>query len=383
MRILFVTDTYTPQVNGVTTVLERMVRFLASERHELRVVAPRYPAHDESPGELRIPSLAFPPYPDIRLSNPAFRRVSRLVDQFAPELIHVATEGPLGLVGRMVSTTRGIPLVTSFHTDFPRYCRDYGVPWLEPAVWRWLTWFHGRAAMIHTPGTAVRNSLHARGLTRATVWGRGVDTAFFRPDRRSMAWRRRYDIPDDAMVVCHVGRLAREKNLGVLLDAWAILRESVTRSVVCVVAGDGPLAPEIRRRAPFARQFGFLKRDQLATLYASCEACVLPSFTETCGLVALEAMASGIPVVAANAGGFRETIVHGQSGLLVPAHDPKAFAAAIVWLASDPQYRKSLGADARRHAERRDLTAENLQLLTQYAAITSHSFEEVLCSAAS
>lgn len=217
MRILYVSDTYRPQVNGVTTVLDRMVRHLRRDHHEVGVVAPRYPEDDPRPGELRIPSLAFPPYPDIRVSSPAVRRVSRLVNRFAPDLIHVVTEGPLGLVGRKVAMREGIPLVTSFHTDFPGYCRDYGIPWLEPFVWRWLTWFHRPAAMTQTPGIAVRDALHPRGLRHATLWGRGVDTAFFRPDRRSRAWRQRHGVPVNAVVVCHVGLLAREKNLEVLL----------------------------------------------------------------------------------------------------------------------------------------------------------------------
>jgi len=382
VRILYVSDTFRPQVNGVTTVLDRVVRRLRRDQHEVLVVAPRYANGDDSPGELRIPSMAFPPYPEIRLAKPALRRISRLVRRFAPDLVHVMTEGPLGLVGRMVATREGIPLVTSFHTDFPGYCRDYGVSWLTPLVWRWLTWFHGPATMTQTPGVAVRDALLARGLSHATLWGRNVDVAHFRPDRRSRAWRRAHRIPDDAVVICHVGRLAREKNIDVLLESWNLMRGASPRSIVFVVAGDGPLAPDVWRRAPFARHFGFVDRDRLATLYASSDLCVLPSLKETCGLVALEAMSSGLPVVAADAGGFRESIAHGQSGLLVSGDDPRAFAAAMVWLAFDHDFRRSLGIEARRQAELRDVTIEDAELLARYATIAGEA-TRIPCSVGS
>lgn len=273
--------------------------------------------------------------------------------------------------------------MTSFHTDFPGYCRDYGVAWLESPVWRWLTWFHRPACMTQTPGAAVRDRLHARGLEQATVWGRGVDSGFFRPDRRSRAWRQAHRISEDAIVICHVGRLAREKNVGVLLEAWNIMRLSTPRSIVFVVAGGGPLAPDVWQRAPFARHLGFLDREQLATVYASCDLCVLPSLKETCGLVALEAMSSGVPVVAADSGGFRETIDHGQTGLLISGNDPKAFAAAMVWLAFDHRFRRSLGVEARRQAVLRDVAAEDGELVARYAEIAGAATGSTVCSAAS
>lgn len=161
------------------------------------------------------------------------------------------------------------------------------------------------------------------------------------------------------------------------------MREAGPRSIAYVVAGDGPLAPDVRRRAPFAKQFGFLDREQLATLYASCDLCVLPSLKETCGLVALEAMASGLPVVAADSGGFKESITHGHSGLLIPDDDPQAFAAAIVWLAFDRRFRRSLGAEARRQAARRDVALEDAELVASYAAISRRATRNVPCSVAS
>lgn len=375
MRIALVSDTYVPQVNGVTTVVHRIVRVLAGAGHRVGVVAPRYPDDDgewcESGGAevLRIPSLPFPAYPAIRLALPYGRRVTRFLDAIDPELVHVATEGPLGVIGRGYARRRRIPLVTSFHTDFPRYARSYGLGAAESLVWRWLTAFHAPARAIHTPGEAVRDILVSRGLSQATVWGRGVNTWDFRPGRRDLGWRRRLGAVGREPVVLHVGRLAAEKNLEVLVAAWIDARRALGNDAVFVIAGDGPRATRVRRALPWVHHLGFLERRRLAALYASADLCVLPSASETCGLVALEAMASGLPVIAADAGGFRESVEHGRSGLLVPPHEPGRFAEAIVHLVRDVEHRQVLSVGARHAAAARDESIEDQQLLAQYAAL--------------
>ena len=323
---------------------------------------------------MRVPSLPFPPYPSIRLSSPVHRPVARFLDRFAPDLIHAATEGPLGVHARRYALAHDIPLVTSFHTDFPRYARDYGVGFLAPLVWRWLVHFHRAARLIHTPGIAIRDELVRRGLRNAVVWGRGVDTRHFRPDRRTVGWRRWLAGSDDAVIVLHVGRLAAEKNLGVLVDAWNRARRCLGPRASFVIAGGGPEAAAIAARAPFARQLGFLDRDSLAGLYASADLCVLPSRTETCGLVALEAMASGVPVIAANAGGLAESIRHDQNGLLVHPDDARGFSQAIVSLGLDVERRHRLALGARQTALTRDLQIEDHELLQQYTALVDQSF---------
>lgn len=374
VRIALVTDTYRPQVNGVTTVVQRIADGVRAARHGVAVVAPRYPHGSDGDGggggeELRVPSLPFPPYPSIRLSFPLYRHVARSLDHFAPDLIHVATEGPLGVMGRRYAMSHDLPLVTSFHTDFPRYARDYGLGFLTPLVWRWLLHFHRPARLIQTPGIAVRDDLVRRGLRNTVVWGRGVDTQQFHPDRRQAGWRRWMAGGDDAVIVLHVGRLAREKNLGVLVDAWRRAQRCLGPRAAFVVAGEGPRSQYVATRAPFARQLGFLDRDTLALLYASSDLCVLPSRTETCGLVALEAMASGLPVLAASAGGLAETVRHEENGLLLHPDDARGFAHAIVTLALDGQRRRALGALARLTAVSRDQQHEDRELLRQYSAL--------------
>ena len=372
MRIGLVSDTYTPQVNGVTTVVCRIVSLLRAHGHEALVVAPQYPgtATPPDPRELRIPSLAFPLYPDIRLSLPPFRQVAELFEAAPPDVVHVHTEGALGLAGRRWAVRQGVPLVTTYHTNFPEYSRHYGVGFLEPMVWRWLRWFHRPASLTFTPGQAVRDDLVRRGLSQAALWGRGVDPHFFHPARRDTSWRRWLAGGDNTLIVLHVGRLAHEKNLGVLIEAWRQAYRVLGQRATFVVAGEGPEARRIESRLPFVRLLGFLPREDLATLYASADVSVFPSHTETCGLVALEAMASGSTVIAADAGGFRESIQSGTTGLLVPAHEPHRYSDAILALADDAATRFALAAAARDYALSRDVARENAELLDRYAALT-------------
>ncbi len=368
MRIALVTDTYMPQVNGVTTIVRRIVAVLARARHHAVVVAPEYPGEPADPAaaELRVPSLPFPPYQAIRLSLPQPRRVARYLDAFRPDLVHVVTEGPLGLVGRRYALRHGVPLATSFHTDFPQHSRYYGLGRLEPLIWQWLVWFHRPARFVHTPGEAVRAELARRGLARVRVWGNGVDTALFDHRRRDPAFRDRLGVPYGAALVLHVGRLAAEKNLEVLIAAWTLAHEQLGDAAAFVFAGDGPIARRCAAAMPWAIHLGFLDVPLLAALYASADLCVLPSRTETCGLVALEAMASGLPVVAADAGGFRESVTDGLTGFLIPPDDVRGFASAIARLVLDPDLRRRMSEDSRLTAVARSADDENERLLDEY-----------------
>jgi glycosyltransferase involved in cell wall biosynthesis len=196
-----------------------------------------------------------------------------------------------------------------------------------------------------------------------------VDTAHFHHAKRSDALRGRLGVREGDTLVLHVGRLAAEKNLDVLAAAWTLAHEQLGRRAVFCIAGEGPHGERLASRMPWALRLGFIERAKLAALYASADVCVLPSRTETCGLVALEAMASGVPVVAARAGGFAESVAHGRSGLLVKPDDVRGFAAAIADLVAQPALRRAMGAQARLAAVGRDRHAEDEELLEQYAAL--------------
>jgi phosphatidylinositol alpha 1,6-mannosyltransferase len=384
VRIALVTDTYTPQVNGVSTIVRRVADVLRANRHPVAVVAPAYPEDRGGDGELelRLRSLPFPLYPAVRLALPRPGRLARFLDGFAPDLVHVMTEGPLGLLGRRYALRRGVPLVTSFHTDFPGYARHYGVAPLEPLAWRWLVWFHGPAQFVHTPGEGTRAELARHGLSRVRIWGRGVDTALFDHRRRDLDFRRRLGVRDSAALVLHVGRLAPEKDPGLLIAAWQLARDELGGAAAFVFAGDGPLSRRCAEAMPWATHLGFLARDVLALLYACADLCVLTSPTETCGLVALEAMASGLPVVAADAGGFRESVADGRTGFRIPPGDARGFASAIARLVLDAALRRRMSEEARLAAVGRDVREEDEQLLAEYSAAIGHPDEDLQWRAA-
>jgi len=367
VRIAFVTDTYLPEVNGVTTVLRTIRQSLAARGHDLLFLAPAYPekmAADDL--VLRRPSVPCPKYPAVRLSSPFGSDVFAALDRFDPELIHVVTEGPLGSIGRRYAIRHGCPLVTSFHTDFPRYAARYLGAWAETLARRYLRRFHAPAALTQTPSEQTRAELEALGLPHSVVWGRGVETDWFTPARRSAARREALGAAD-RVIVLHVGRLAVEKDPDVLVDAFRRAHDEADGPALFCLAGDGPRAPALRRALPFARHFGFLARDVLADLYADADLFVFPSATETCGLVTLEAMASGLPVVSADRGGVLENMRDGINGIVVPAGAGDRFAEAILALIRDRDQRAAMGQAARAFAVGRDWNREVAELERMYA----------------
>jgi glycosyltransferase involved in cell wall biosynthesis len=377
VRVAFVTDTYFPEVNGVTTVLRMMRQVLPARGHELLFLAPDYPAGTEWDRQvIRRPSIPCPSYPAVRLSSPFGPDVFRALDCFGPELIHVVTEGPLGAIGRRYALRRARPrarpLVTSFHTDFPRYAARYLGAWAEQVARRYLRRFHQPAVMTQTPSAASRDDLVALGLPRAVVWGRGVESDRFTPARRSDLQRGALGGADKVMVL-HVGRLAVEKDPHVLIEAFQRIHHLVGNEVVLCVAGDGPRALALRDALPFARHFGFLERDALADLYAAADLFVFPSPTETCGLVTLEAMASGLPVISANQGGVLENMRHGINGLVVAAGDGRGFADATLGLVRDAGQRAAMAQAARAFAVGRDWTREMDELERMYQTVVAGS----------
>ncbi|MFN8653010.1 MAG: glycosyltransferase family 1 protein [Gemmatimonadales bacterium] len=370
MRVLLATDTFLPEINGVTTVLAQMRDGLRARGHRVRVLAPHYGRllSDED-GVLRLPAVPAPGYSQVRLSWPWLRGLSRRLDEGEPDVVHAVTEGPLGLYGRGYAGRRALPLVSSFHTDFPRYAGRYLGPWAVAPTRRYLRWFHNAARLTHTPSEVTRGELHALGVPRAEVWGRGVDTAWFRPARRSAARREALGVRDDQALVLHVGRLALEKSVDTLVAAFADARARLGEAAIFCVAGDGPKAAWVRESLPWARHLGFLDRAVLADLYADADLFVFPSATETCGLVALEALASGVPVIGANAGGVRENLREGLTGMLAEAGNGASFAIRIEALVRDQVQRRAMAEAARAFAVGRDWALELDQLEAAYARL--------------
>lgn len=361
MRILICTDTYPPQLNGVSVVTAAVVTALRARGWECSIVSPSYPSQqrdllhaDHGDAHFTVRSVGCPGYRDLRLTWPSMRYLRRIVHDVRPDMIYCATEGMVGRAASRIANELELPLVTTYHTDFSKYCTAYGVPWLRPAVSAWLSRFHAAADCTLTPSIASRRQLQQLGVPHAKVWSGGVDVEQFHPRHGSTLARYRFAL-GNAFTFLYVGRLAPEKNIELLLRAFArVQKERPHGSVRLLIAGTGPSESSLRLQAPEGVTFlGALdRRHDLPPLYASANAFTFASTTETLGLVTLEAMASGLPVVAVAAGGVGDYLEHGRNGLAFGPEDVDACAAAMTRLCDDPSLHERLRVGARTTAER-------------------------------
>lgn len=365
MRVLYCTDTYPPQVNGVSIVTAISIAGLTRLGWECAVAAPEYPAAThaiwnqfaESGCEkvelLSLPSVALPRYGEVRMALPRPAPLHRLVERFKPDLVHCATEFTVGRMGQLAAARAMIPMVSSFHTDFARYADAYGAPWLRGVVSSYLGRFHRRSRRVYTPSSVSRADVLRLMVPAVEIWGRGVDAELFHPGRRSQAMRAALGI-GSRFTFLYVGRLAAEKRPDHIIEAFRLASDALPKGVIhLVMAGTGPLEAELRAAAPQGVTFlGFLERKtRLPDLYANCDAFVFASVTETLGLVVLEAMASGLPVIAAPAGGVRDHLRDGHNGLAYPAGDVNAMARSMVRVAGEWWLAQQLARGARQTAE--------------------------------
>lgn len=382
LRVLYCTDTYPPQVNGVSIVTALSVSGLRERGWECAVVAPRYPVTMRPltpnssrfgiPDELTsIPSVAFPPYPDIRLAAPAYAEVAAAVQRFRPDLVHCQTEFMLGRLGQIAAKRAGVPRVSSYHTDFSRYTVAYGMPWLRGTVSSYIARFHRRSVRTYTPSVPARADLVALGVPHVEVWGRGVDARIFHPSRRSEPLRNAYGI-DAKFVFLHVGRLAAEKGVHRIIEGFRRAAEILPPGTIhLVIAGTGPEEHALQTSAPAGVTFlGVLDREtMLPQLYASADAFLFASVTETLGLVVLEAMSCGLPVIATPAAGVADHLRHEVNGLAFAEGDVAAMANHMVSLVLDRRLRERLANGARRTAEALSWDAELDRLDASYREV--------------
>jgi glycosyltransferase involved in cell wall biosynthesis len=271
-RILIVTDAWAPQVNGVVRTLEALGRDLAAMGHEVRYATPE--------GRFTVP---LPTYAEIRLAIFPRRSIAKMIDEFQPNAIHIATEGTIGMSARSLCLKRNIPFTTSFHTRFPEYVRARFPIIPENILYAWLRWFHGPATAMMVATPSLLHEMEQHGFKNLRIWSRGVDVEKFRP------------IPDATLsypkpVWLYVGRVAVEKNI----EAFLSLDLPGTK----VVVGDGPARATLERRYPEVKFLGPKTGEDLVRAYAASDVFVFPSRTDTFGLVVLEALACGTPVAA-------------------------------------------------------------------------------------
>ncbi|MEN9677091.1 MAG: hypothetical protein RIS76_2987 [Verrucomicrobiota bacterium] len=354
-RVAVVTETYPPEVNGVAMTVARVVEGLRQRGSSVQLIRPRQGPEDCAGNEGGLLEVLtggadIPGYRGLRVGMPSGGKLRRLWEQDRPEMVHIATEGPLGWSALRAATALGIPVVSEFRTNFHAYSRHYGVGWLRRPIQRYLRHFHNRTACTMVPTGALAGDLAEAGFENLAVVARGVDTRLFDPVRRSEELRRSWGATPDTVVVLAVGRLAPEKNLGVLQAAFAAMRR-VNPSAVLVLVGDGPSRSGMQTRCPDAVFAGMRRGEDLAAHYASADVLLFPSLTETYGNVTPEAMASGLAVVAFDYAAAAQLIRHGESGWLAPYEDADQFVRLAMQAARGTHRLRRIGENARRVAE--------------------------------
>lgn len=371
IRVCLVTETYFPQVNGVSRTLSQLVRHLTNRGDEVLLVHPDY--KDGSDDPWRVPVRAIRPffYRELYLPVPPFRAVYQRIERFRPDLIHIATEATLGLRVLQHTQRRKIPVVSSFHTNFDQYTEHYGLGCARGLIWRYLRWFHNRTRETYVPSSVTLEDLESRGFERLFLWPRGVDAQLFRPDRPGReSVRQACGFQPDEVVVGHVGRLAAEKNIDYLAASLTKLL-ALNPNVRVLVVGDGPARGQLEvALGPRAVFVGFRTGDDLADHYAAADLFAFASRTETFGNVILEALASGLPVVAVRSGGPAGIVHDGQTGYLIdPDASSDQHAEALLRLASNEVLRQTMGRQGREFALSQSWDSVMSLIRSRYQAI--------------
>jgi glycosyltransferase involved in cell wall biosynthesis len=353
LRIAVVTETYPPEINGVAVTLAKVVEGLRERNHSLQLIRPIQPFFDKQRSadadEILTAGLPIPRYPGLRMGMPSKKLLVRHWSLQRPDIVHIATEGPLGWSALNAARALKLPVSTDFRTNFHAYSGHYGAGWLHRTILRYLRKFHNDASCTTVPTQALAGELQSWGFERLSVVARGVDTERFSPVHRSADLRAAWGVEPGDPVALYVGRLASEKNLGLLARSYAVMRQSEPRMRL-VIVGDGPERASLAAACPQAHFAGMQTGVELARHYASADLFVFPSLSETFGNVTIEAMASGLPVLAYDHAAASELLRDGQGGVAIAVGQEEHFMAQAGALCSDPARRLLLSQQARQIA---------------------------------
>ena len=364
-----VTETYPPEINGVALTLAHLMEGLGSQGNIVSIVRPRQQRFDcldqsRDPRVTLVHSLPLPGYRGLHIGLPAGAVLRRSWTRHRPDVVYVATQGPLGWSAVRAARRLRIPVFSGFHTNFDNYAKHYHAGWLGFLILRYLQSFHNRTDGTIVPSADLRDRLREIGLKNISVLGRGVDSRLFAPEQRSAnlrcAWRAGKNDP----VALYVGRIAAEKNLGLAIDAYRAMQR-VNNGARFVLVGDGPLRAALQRKHPDLIFCGVHTGERLARHYASADIFLFASETETFGNVTLEAMASGLVVVAYDYAAAHAHIKHGETGLLAGYGDAQAFTRAAATVALPRQSLRTMGRQARAYA----ITLDWQHIVDRFAAI--------------
>ncbi|GAX35081.1 glycosyltransferase family 4 protein [Nodularia sp. NIES-3585] len=378
MRIALFTETFLPKIDGIVTRLRHTVDHLQRNGDQVLVFAPDGGITEHKGAKVYgVTGFPLPLYPELKMALPR-PAIGYALEEFQPDIIHVVNPAVLGLAGIFYSKMLKIPLVASYHTHLPQYLQHYGLGMLEGFLWELLKGAHNQAALNLCTSTVMMEELSGHGIERVKVWQRGVDTEFFHPDLASLEMRSRLsqNHPDSPLLL-YVGRLSAEKEI----ERIKPILEAIPHARLALV-GDGPHRQELEKHfADTPTHFvGYLTGQELGSAFASADAFIFPSRTETLGLVLLEAMAAGCPVVAARSGGIPDIVTDGVNGYLFdPTADIQDAIHATVNLLEHKQEREVIRQNARREAENWGWSAATCQLQDYYQKVI---FSQQLTTAA-
>jgi glycosyltransferase involved in cell wall biosynthesis len=348
MKITFVTDTYAPQPNGVATTLHRLVTGLRERGNEVDVIRPAVLDCEEA--GLKVPSVSLPGYPEVRVGLPMRLVLQTRWYRRRPDVIYVATETPLGASAISAALALRIPVASGFHTNFQQYMAHYQLPLLERATMRYLRHVHNRSNCTFVPSQDVIAELDRQGFENLELLPKGVDTRQFSPKKRDPFLRKSWGAGERSPVGLYVGRMAAEKNLPLVVRTFCELQRKFP-DFRGVFVGDGPKLAELRAEHPEFHYAGVRFGEDLAKYYGSADLFVFPSLTETFGNVTLEAMASGLEVIAFDYAAAKQHIESGRNGFTAPFGDEEAFIGAALAAAGHPDA-ASIRAEARGSARK-------------------------------
>ena len=372
MKIAFFTETFLPKVDGIVTRLTKTVKHLIEAGDEVVVFCPEgCPSNYMGAKVVGVPAMPLPLYPELKLGLPG-PAVSDALDDFQPDLVHVVNPAVLGLGGIWLAKTNNIPLIASYHTHLPKYLEHYGMGMLEPLLWELLKAAHNQAVLNLCTSTAMVKELSEKGIQHTALWQRGVDTETFRPELRKDEMRRRLlgKFNDEGALLIYVGRLSAEKQI----ERIKPVLQALPHARLALV-GDGPHRQQLEKTFEnTATNFvGYLSGEELASAYASGDAFLFPSSTETLGLVLLEAMAAGCPVIGANRGGIPDIINDGVNGCMFDPDGKNKGSESLIQatqrLLSNDLEHQSMRKAAREEAEKWGWASATEQLRSYYRQI--------------
>lgn len=377
MRIVFFTDTYEPQINGVVTAIKLFKKELESSGHEVYIVCPKTPGYKTSENVFALRSFTFKPYPEYRGALPSLKLI-KWIKNIKPDIIHVHTPVSIGLLGITIAKIFSKPLIATYHTLMEEYFKIYFLPkrlkkkyfqlLSEKFMKKYTKFFFNKAQIITTPSLAIKEHIKNCGARKPiVVLPTGVDTDFFKPKTK----------PKKNLVLW-VGRLGKEKSLDILLKAFSIVQQELSKAKLIIV-GDGPerknledLAKKLSLNTEFK---GYVKREELPQYYSRAWVFVSPSTTETQGLTVIEAFACSCPVVVANALGFKDFVRHGKNGFFAKPKNKKDFAEKMLKILQDLKLRKKLSKNARKTAEEFSITNQTKKLISIYEKCLNENFK--------